>query len=335
MSTTLYFLIPISMLAVAWSLCFVGCFLQTSGLASPYSDAILTDPNLKPILVAYWPLNDLIGPQLNEQTNKAGPTAFQAQDLSGNGHVGTYVIPFAYPPPTPALPSAQITNPSLQRGATIVAGDAGSTKNPLAASADFGGGFVSIPWSSQNSPQLDQFTFEGWVQPKWTGSGARRVVFGALGPGDATGFVIFIDENNQWQIVVGTGAGNMPLQTMIPIDPTSTTSTYVAVTCDQNTNVSLWINPAGQGDTDNTPPPPPPTWPPAPMATGYTATPPSQLATIFIGTGQNEVTTVRTQDGGAGAPLFPFQGLIQSIALYDAALDAATLQSHFLLGSGS
>jgi hypothetical protein len=30
MSTTLFFLVPIGMLAVVWSVCFVGCVFQTS-----------------------------------------------------------------------------------------------------------------------------------------------------------------------------------------------------------------------------------------------------------------------------------------------------------------
>ena len=34
MSTTLFFLVPIGMLAVVWSVCFVGCVLQTGGLAA-------------------------------------------------------------------------------------------------------------------------------------------------------------------------------------------------------------------------------------------------------------------------------------------------------------
>jgi hypothetical protein len=54
MSTTLFFLVPIGMLAVVWSLCFVGCFLQTSGLAQPYSNTILAEPSL----FDYWPLSD-------------------------------------------------------------------------------------------------------------------------------------------------------------------------------------------------------------------------------------------------------------------------------------
>ena len=54
MSTTLFFLVPIGMLAVVWSVCFVGCVFQTGGLEPPYSNAILEESSL----VAYWPLSD-------------------------------------------------------------------------------------------------------------------------------------------------------------------------------------------------------------------------------------------------------------------------------------
>ena len=52
MSTVLFFLVPIGMLAVVWSLCFVGACFPTGGLPGPpYSNIILAEPSL----VAYWP----------------------------------------------------------------------------------------------------------------------------------------------------------------------------------------------------------------------------------------------------------------------------------------
>ena len=87
MGTTLFFLAPIGMLAVVWSLCFVGCFLNAQGVPSPYSDTIVVRSGL----VAYWPLSDLLG-----TLNTKGATS-KAGDLSGNGHDGTYTIPPPYP----------------------------------------------------------------------------------------------------------------------------------------------------------------------------------------------------------------------------------------------
>ena len=83
-------------------------------------------------------------------------------------------------------------------------------------------------------------------------------------------------------------------------------------------------------------PPPTAAWPPSPdTTTNYVAIDPTQPVTFFIGAGDNQnAQTPRTQDGGAGGPLHPFQGLIQSVALYNTALDPADLASHFQNGAG-
>ena len=57
------------------------------------------------------------------------------------------------------------------------------------------------------------------------------------------------------------------------------------------------------------------------------------MLSFFIGANANE-TALRTQDGGAGAPLYPFQGQIQSVALYNVALSAGDLSAHFGNGAG-
>jgi hypothetical protein len=109
--------------------------------------------------------------------------------------------------------------------------------------------------------------------------------------------------------------------------------TYVAVTFKSATHVlSLWINPQSDSDSNN-PPPPTAAWPPPPppvTTTPYVAIDSTQPVTFFIGAGDNQdAQTPRTQGGGPGAPLVPFQGLIQSVALYNAALEATDLASHF------
>jgi hypothetical protein len=326
MSTTLFFLVPIGMLAVVWSVCFVGCAFPTSGLPGPaYSDLILNDPNTTPSLLAYWTLSDLV---IAGTLNTVGQTEV-ASDISGNNHNGTYTIPFAYPSatsPNAVANSDPIAAPSLARDTSIVPGDAGSKKNPLAASVNFQGGFVSVPWSSQNPPQLDSFTLEAWIALDPKGSGFSQVLFGMLAPGDATGIVILINENNNWQFDVGDGSTNTPIDTGI-----SAVSGYVAVTFDNGSQtLSLWINP----DSDTSAPPvanwPPPNTPP----TTYAAAAPGQLAAIFIGAGSNE-DTLRTAAGGTGAPRFPFVGQIQSVALYSSALQASDLAAHFEAGGSS
>jgi hypothetical protein len=103
----------------------------------------------------------------------------------------------------------------------------------------------------------------------------------------------------------------------------------VAVTCDQNGVFNLFVNPAS-----DTSAPPTPNWT-SPGSTAYVAVDPTQPVTFFIGAGDNiDAQTLRTQPMGPGAPLYPFQGRIESVALYKAVLDATTLQSHFISGAG-
>ena len=91
MSTTLFFLIPIGLLAVAWSFCFVGCFLDSSGFAIPYSNIILAETGL----VAYWPLTtttdlaNALNPGTNDLTMQGTLTNFAShpniEAVSGGG----------------------------------------------------------------------------------------------------------------------------------------------------------------------------------------------------------------------------------------------------------
>ena len=340
MSTTLFFLIPIGMLAVVWSVCFVGCVLQTSGLEPPYSNNILAEPSL----VAYWPLSDFpnspppAGAPALPPPPQGSTGLGTAQDLSGNNHNGNYINPPIYPSGTTFLttmgnPPVDL-NPTLNlHQASIVPGDAfacGSKNLPFCV--DFEGGYVSIPWAP-NSPSLTDFTLEAWIQPKWNVTGFNWVVFSAH-TGIGTGFALFINAQNQWQLSVGNGTALTPVNTMVPA-AVNGSLTYVAMTFNSATQVlSLWINPGSESDS-NTPPPPTAAWPPDPTTiTPYVAIDPTQPVTFFIGAGDNQDAPPRTQAGGPGAPLVPFQGLIQSVALYNTALDPTDLASHFQNGAG-
>lgn len=347
MSTTLFFLVPIGMLAVIWSLCFVGCVFQTGGLpGTPYSNLVLSETSL----VGYWPLSDSPGatptpppPMPPQNTTSLGG----ATDLSKNGHTGGYFIPPAYPSgaTVPAIANpTPMTGLTLRQG-TIVPGDVSNSsavdQNLLAASVDFEGGYVSIPWAA-NSPQLKNVTIEAWVKPNWTAAetGFLWAVFGAITP--TAGFVLYINDNNNWAIAIGDGTTNNPIDTMVPaaLKPAASMAaptTYVAMTFGADNFLRLWINPQfGPGPDSNTPMPTPPnaTWT-SPNPVVYAAVDPTQQPlTFFIGAGYND-QPVRTQAGVTGAPLYPFQGLIQSVALYQAALDPSDLATHFNSGSAS
>jgi hypothetical protein len=332
MSTTLFFLVPIGMLAVVWSVCFVGCAFQTGGLSAPYSNIILAEQSL----IAYWPLSDFPNspppagapalPPLPQGSTGMGT----ALDLSGMNHNGSYINPPAYVPGT-TIPQIG-TNPTLNlRQTSIVPGDAvASGSKNLPACVDFEGGYVSIPWAA-NSPSLTDFTFEAWIKPRWTATEFDWVLFSAR-TSVGTGFSIFINDQNQWQLGIGNGTALTPINTMVPA-AVNDTLTYVALTYNSTTQVlSLWINPASDSDS-NTPTPPTPAWTtPQTTTTTYVAIDSTQPMTFFIGAGDNQ-DAPRTQAGGTGAPLVPFQGLIQSVALYSTALQPTDLASHFENGA--
>jgi hypothetical protein len=310
MNTTLFFLVPIGLLAVVWSLCFVGACFPTSGLpggpSNPYSNLVLGESGI----IAYWPLND-------------APGSTQAKDLTGNGHDGTYTIPPDY---AAAPANSRVLNPptaNLGQG-SIVPGDTGTGDlNPDPACVDFEGGYVSIPWNTATltSPALPQFTLEAWIQPGWTDTGFLAVVFGAAT--DTSNFVVFVNEQNQLQVTIGNGTtlAAIPPNPTVTIDPTNVT--YIAVTGDTVSGTIVLFANAQDGSAMSQ----------TIQNTGYVGVDQSQQATFFIGAGDN-IDTLRTMPKGTGAPQFPFQGLIQSVALYGKVLDSTTLQKHFANGSG-
>jgi hypothetical protein len=324
MSTTLFFLVPIGMLAVVWSFCFVGVCLPTTGIATPYSNTILKELSL----IAYWPLNDGMGTPPT-QPPPGSKSIGSAADLSGKNHVGSYLIPPIYPtnPPAGSAGSMQIPGTPVINldQSSIVPGDVSNsniTDTVDAASVDLEGGYVSIPWSTPNA--LQQFTFEAWIKPNPNLAGFQGVVFSALlNNAGFTGFQVLINAMNQLVVFIGNSTPNFPPQPTLTtaIDPTDIT--YIAVTCDIAGNFTLFANGVDQ-DT--------PATPQMFSNTGYVPVDPTQQVTYFIGAGENE-DPLRTQDGAMGAPEFPFLGQIQSVALYSTALGTTDLQSHFSAGS--
>lgn len=318
-TTTLFFLVPIGMLAIVWSAYFVGCALQTGGIPAtpgpPYSNVVTSTPDLFG-LVAYWPLNDAQG-------------STTAKDIIG-GHDGTYVSPPDYPN-VPA--NSRPLNPpklNLQQG-SIVPGDVSNSQFTdvlQAASVDFEGGYVSIPWNTgmQQMPSLSQFTVEFWIKPGWSDAKFAATVFGAVT--NTTGFAVFINEMNQLQV----GIGNGTTLTVIPQNPTvaidlTRPQTYIAVTGDSTTGtITLFANvgpdPGTLASVQSIP------------NTGYGEVGQTQQVTFFIGAGdsQDAPQNLRTPANPNGAPQFPFQGLIQSVALYNQVLDTSTLEDHFNAG---
>ena len=207
MSVSLIVLIPLVLLGVVTALCFVGCKLPTSGLSTPYEQAILGND----FLVAYWPLDDI-----------AGSTT--AQDSSTNKFNGTY-------------------NGAKPGHTGFIPGD--SVDNDVSTCASFDGGFVQVPFHVQlNTPP---FTLEAWVLPQWDpDEGAfRNVVTSATGA-SFTGFGLFATPDNLWAASVGNGTQyteTMPLPGSSPAVVFNGVGNYLAVTFD-GTNLNLFVNPS-------------------------------------------------------------------------------------------
>ncbi len=347
MSATLFFLAPIGLMTVVWSLCFVGCFPPTTGgYSEPYSNIILSTETS---MVAYWPLSDVLGsqlPKLFPPPPQGSTSIAAAADLSGNGHIGSYLIPPAYPPgstipqvadPTPV--AGQANTGLLLHQTSIVPGDAATTGSlNLPACVDFEGGYVSIPWAS-DSPSLADFTLEAWVLPKWKVSqmGFKWTVF--AGQTTGTGFAVYLNTANEWELTIGNGTSLQTVKTGVAAvaDDGVFSLTYIAVRFNSSKNeLTLWVNPDTDPSATATP-----VWPnassPQPSGLTYAAVDPAaNSVTFFIGAGSPQLAprTLPTVNGNS-APQAPFQGWIQSVALYYTALSDTAIASHFSAGIGS
>jgi len=316
MSATLFFLVLIGMLAVAWLLCFVGCWPNIQ-FGTPYSTLVIqANP------VAYWPLNDMQGTPMQLQGSLQGSTSIgTANDASANGHNGTYILPPNYPTPAvgQSVPIPGLPALGLQQG-SIVPGDVGSPELLLSkpASVNFEGGYVSIPWSTQN-PQLPQFTLEAWIQPAWATTGILWVVFSAFV--NNTGFRVLINDKNQLAVVIGNGTSGVEYALTSAIN--LTTMSYIAVTCDLSGNVTLFAS----GVSDTPVPVQTQTFP----NTGYVPVVPTQGVTYFIGAGENDQPLRTPTTNPNGSPEFPFLGPIQSVALYN--ISNIDIQGHYKDGA--
>jgi len=67
-------------------------------------------------------------------------------------------------------------------------------------------------------------------------------------------------------------------------------------------------------------------------STGYVPVVPTPEVTYFIGAGENDQPLRTPTTNPNGTPAFPFQGQIQSVALYNSA--GVDIKSHFSSGAG-
>jgi hypothetical protein len=308
MSTTLVFLIPIGVLAIAWTLCFVGCSFDPSGEVGNYYQYQTTVTNTAG-LVAFWPLDETSG------------TA--AADIGPNHFNGTYTTGPNVPAYNAAEQSDAAPGTFTLNQPNIVAGDT-INNNPNAPTpcVYFDGGYVEVPWQAALGPPLPQpmqpplqFTLEAWVMPDWTLQDAQtnpsfRAVVASNTPTAFQGFLLCASPENLWTLFVGDGSQNQTATTGNNQTIVQKSLYFLVVTYD-GSKLTLWVNPA-----DTTKPPD------VQITTGFV--PVASPIPFYIGIGRPDLAT----------PLLPFNGWIQDVAFYNVVLDGTTIETHYANGSG-
>lgn len=303
MSASSIVLIPVVLLGLVTTLCFVGCVLNTHG-TGPNLGAYENGVYYNNKSIAFWPLND---------SAALLPTAASIINPQFNG---TY-------PDTPMGPNSFMIQ---QQG--IVFGD---VNNGLTPCAFFNGSFVTVDFHQELNPAT--FTLEAWVKPNWTAADppAQRVVVASANVSVGAGYALFATADNFWQVQIGIGSGNFlsvkfDQAIALNADRTMNPVNYLAVTFDGmvlTLFVGTVVGTVGGTVTatlasKSSPPLVPPTQflPEQSMA-------PSTATPLFIGMGRPDTM------GG----MFPFNGWIQDVAFYSPQLSATDVQNNFNLGS--
>jgi hypothetical protein len=210
--------IPLALLAVILLLGFVGCDelfgLDPVSLPETFADAV----DGLPSLVAFWYLDEAVGPDANDHKN---------------GHDATYVNG----------PVAEVAGLSAAAPGTLELQYPSLIGNaPSRHSVYVNGGYAEVPFTPElNAPR---FTVAGWVRTDWTPESApaayRCVVFSAENDGsDNRGYALYASPENHWIAVLGDGTTFNTIDTGGTIALRSTD--YLAVTYDGVT-LKLYVN---------------------------------------------------------------------------------------------
>jgi len=328
MSATLVAAIPLLLLAIVALLGFVGCVVPEYHVIEDFTTysphTVLANPNCR----AYWQLNDPAG-SVKAKDSKAG---------NDGDYLNPDTAPALYPWDSASFgdPSAAAGKDTFELGQPgIVIGDMVPETKNLQPCMIVNGALVRVPNASVINPQ-PEFTVEAWVSVAWsaTDEAAQRAVLNChdINP-VVSGFAILAEVDAtttpptyRWNAEVGNGgvvpdgftilgATSDPIVLNDPNRAAGPAVYYLALTFD-GTTLKFFINGALVDQA----------------VTAYVA---NATQPLFIGAGA-PFEPLRTQPPTPGAigPLFPFNGAIQDVAIYNKALAATDIALHNANGLG-
>jgi Concanavalin A-like lectin/glucanases superfamily len=338
MSASLAVLIPVVLLGVVVTLCFAGCGLDTQGIAAPafttYSGTTVLGNSS---VVAYWPLGD---------TADNVP----AIDRTANPDNGQYIDPSTKPAiyPWPAVALANPPGPDVQSAAApgsivlaqpgIVAGDSiqpGNDPTIITPCLVVNGSYVNVPFKSKINPPKS-FTIEAWVRVDWTknDTSALRYVMDARDFDPCTGFGLLARADDgqtgvyHWQAIIGNGgtgtagftyatSDDPPITLNDPSLPSGITYHLVVTYNGPSKTLILYVDGEQRGPKVNN-----------------AVYKPNTKRPLWIGAGAPYVPLRPQAPGVLAGPLFAFDGAIQDVAIYKAALSSDVVLTHYHNGNG-
>lgn len=330
MSAWLLVFVPVALFFIVSGFGFVGCILQTGGLGgdkpTPFTKYSDTDVIGNPSCVAYWPLSE---PSATADNPVASA---KATDVIG-GNNGNYTHKGNAPAGMFPCPGFQLA-PGVDSAAAIgflalgleslLPGDAvqpGNDPNILTTGMQVNGGFVTVPVNGAINPP-GPFTIEAWARPEW--AAADPAAFRSLIDSrdnnimGVHGFAIWVNEQGNWEAVLNCTNSTNALVTAGPA--TLSSATHVVLTFDGANAASLFINGALASAV-------------TPLPAGETFSP-NTTKPLVIGVGAPWLPDRQQPTDNNFFPLFPFNGTIQDVAIYNTVLSDADILQHFNDGSG-
>jgi hypothetical protein len=226
MTISLVVLLPLILLGIVGTLCFVGCRFDTHGLKGTFSSYTNTTVG-NGLCIGYWPLKE------KKDTDAA------VDLISGNNgqYIDQNTTPSLYPWPPYSVPTGSGPDVLSAAGAgtimpgqpTILAGDTdlpvgtGDTVPPGCMVVN--GSYVEVLWNDKFIPK-QSFTVEAWVRPDWSTSdpNADRFVLDMRDRNPGAGFALLAQADQtqpgtyHWVGVIGNGGTGVDGFTLVTAD---------------------------------------------------------------------------------------------------------------------